>query len=720
MGKKAFVHLHLHSQYSMLDGFIRFNELAPMVKKFNMNSVALTDHGNLHGIIPFYEEMSRHGIKPIIGMEAYVAPGSRKEKKRESKVEGYAFHLLLLAVDNIGLKNLQKLSSCAFTEGFYYKPRIDKELLQQHSRGLIACSACLHGEIPYYLLRGDQKKAEEIAEFYLSLFGRDRFYLELMENGIEEQRIVNEGLLDLARRMNIKLVATADVHYLYREDASVHEVLLCIQTGNKLTDENRFRFKSQEFYFKSPEEMEAHFGHIERALANTLEIAEMCNVEIEFGKPHFPRFEVPGQLSLAEYLSQTAREGLKKRLDEMKEAGGKPDEKVYVDRLNHELEMINKLGFAEYFLIVADIVNFAKNNGIPVGPGRGSAAGSLVSYALRITDIDPIKYGLLFERFLNPDRVTLPDIDVDVCKERRNEVIEYVRKRYGEDHVAFVGTFQTMRAKQALRDVCRAYGVSTGDTEKIAKMIPERVKSLKEALEMSGPLKELYRKDKKMREMVDVAMRIEGVVRQAGTHPGGLVITPEPVIESLPVFAGKGNVPTTQFDKDVVDRLGYVKLDLLALDTVTAIYETVELVKKNRGKDVNIKDIPLDDAATYKMLSEGQTQGVFQLSNPGMTEVVRRLKPQKLSDLIATVALFRPGPLETGMVDDFIQRRHGRKRITYELPALKSVLEETYGVIVYQEQVMEIARVIAGFTMSEADTLRYAMGKKVREKMEEL
>lgn len=720
MKKTDFVHLHLHSQYSLLDGFIKFPELMKLAKEFGMRAVALTDHGNLYGIVDFYLQAIKSGIKPIIGMECYIAPGSRFDRKKEPGLEEYAFHLILLAMDNEGLKNLYRISSIGYTEGFYYRPRIDTSVLEKYNKGLIATSACLQGEIPFYLLKGEVKKAEEALDFYLSVFGKGRFYLELMDNGLEEQRKVNEEIIKLSGRFSVPVIATADVHYLTRDEALTHEILLCIQTNKKITDPDRFRFKSDEFYFKSPEEMERAFSHVEGAIKNTREIAEICAVEFDFNRQKFPHYEIPEGKTKREYFEEKIKEGLKRRLEEKRERGEDFDESVYWERLNYEADIIEKMGFEEYFLIVEDIVSYARKAGIPVGPGRGSAAGSIVAYAIGVTQIDPIKFGLVFERFLNPERVTLPDIDVDFCAQKRDEVIEYVRKRFGEDRVAFVGTFQTIKAKQAVRDVCRVFGLSTEATEKYAKLIPNEPNlSLKELLETDEKLKELCSSNEEARKIFTTAKNLEFTVRQAGTHAGGIVITPGPFMEELPIFCGKDGKPTTQFNKDVLDKLGYIKFDLLALDTITAVYECRDWIKETRGIEIDPLKIPFDDKETYDMLSRGETQGVFQLSkSSSMISLVRRLKPSKFEDIIAILALHRPGPLQSGWVDRFIKRKHGQEKTVYPFPSLEKVLKETYGLILYQEQVMEIARTLSGFTMAEADMLRYAIGKKVQEQME--
>jgi len=710
MGKE-FVHLHLHSQYSLLDGAIRFEELFPLLETYGMKAVALTDHGNMFGAIEFYHEAKKHGIKPILGCEVYVAPKSRFEK------DGDPFHLILLATDAQGYRNLSHLVSLGYLEGFYHKPRIDWELLERYNRGLIALTSCLKGEIPSLLLQGRYEEAKQRAGALKELFDEGRFYLELQDNGLEEQKRVNEGLVRLSRELGVKVVATNDCHYLRRSDALLHDVLLCIQTGKNLQDPKRLRFSSDQFHLRPPEEMEALFSHVPEAVKNTLEVAERCELELQLGQYHLPHFEPPGGASLEDYLRELATHGLRRRLSERKVADADP----YWKRLSEELQVINSMGFAGYFLIVADFVNYAKERGIPVGPGRGSAAGSLVAYALRITDIDPLEHGLLFERFLNPERVSLPDIDVDFCYECRDEVIRYVMDKYGHDKVAQIITFGKMQARAVVRDVGRVLGLPYREVDLIAKLIPAGPNvTLREALEVEPRLKEMATRDERVAQLLEFAQRLEGMVRHASTHAAGVVIANRPLMDYLPLYRAPGGEVTTQFAMKDVERIGLVKFDFLGLKTLTMMRRIVDLVAKRKGEVVELNGLPLDDEETYQLLSSGDTTGVFQLESQGMRELLRKLKPSTFKDLVALVALYRPGPLGSGMVEDFIKRRHRKGQIRYPHPALKEVLEETYGVIVYQEQVMMAASRLADFSLGEADLLRRAMSKKDPQEMARL
>lgn len=707
---KAFVHLHLHSQYSILDGAIRFEELFDRLEALGMGACALTDHGNMFGAIEFYTASKQRGIKPIIGCEVYVAPKSRFERS------GEPYHLVLLAMDEEGYRNLCRLVSAGYLEGFYQRPRIDYELLSELNRGLLCLSSCLMGEIPSRILKGDWEGARERASFLKEVFG-SRFYLELQDNGLEEQRRANEGLLKLGRELGIKVVATNDCHYLYREDAFLHDVLLCIQTGKTLDDPKRLRFKTDQFYLRTAEEMEALFDHCPEALENTLEIAERCNLELPLGHYHLPQFDPPEGRTLEDYLRELAFEGLKRRIAER----GIKDPRPYQERLERELEVITSMGFAGYFLIVQDFVNWAKGRGIPVGPGRGSAAGSLVAYCLGITDIDPLEHGLLFERFLNPERVSLPDIDVDFCYERRDEVIEYVRNRYGHDRVAHIITFGKMQARAVVRDVGRVLGLPYREVDLLAKLIPGGPNvTLREALEMEPRLKELAQRDETYRRLLEIALRLEGMVRHASTHAAGVVIANRPLTDYMPLYLGKDGEVTTQYAMKEVEQIGLVKFDLLGLKTLTMIHEILKLVEERRGQRLDLRRIPLDDPDTYRMLGEGDTTGVFQLESQGMRELLRKIKPKQFSDLVALLALYRPGPLGSGMVEDYIRRRQGQQQVEYLHESLREVLEETYGVLVYQEQVMMAASILADFTLGEADLLRKAMSKKVPEEMARL
>ncbi|RLA78626.1 MAG: DNA polymerase III subunit alpha, partial [Deltaproteobacteria bacterium] len=710
MGRE-FVHLHLHSQYSLLDGAIRFEELFPLLETYGMKAVALTDHGNMFGAIEFYHEAKKHGIKPILGCEVYVAPKNRFEK------DGDPFHLILLATDAQGYRNLSHLVSLGYLEGFYHKPRIDWELLERYNRGLIALTSCLKGEIPSLLLQGRYEEAKQRAGALKELFDEGRFYLELQDNGLEEQKRVNEGLVRLSRELGVKVVATNDCHYLRRSDALLHDVLLCIQTGKNLQDPKRLRFSSDQFHLRPPEEMEALFSHVPEAVKNTLEVAERCELELQLGQYHLPHFEPPGGASLEDYLRELATHGLRRRLSERKVADADP----YWKRLSEELQVINSMGFAGYFLIVADFVNYAKERGIPVGPGRGSAAGSLVAYALRITDIDPLEHGLLFERFLNPERVSLPDIDVDFCYECRDEVIRYVMDKYGHDKVAQIITFGKMQARAVVRDVGRVLGLPYREVDLIAKLIPAGPNvTLREALEVEPRLKEMAARDERVAQLLEFAQRLEGMVRHASTHAAGVVIANRPLMDYLPLYRAPGGEVTTQFAMKDVERIGLVKFDFLGLKTLTMMRRIVDLVAKRKGEVVELNGLPLDDEETYQLLSSGDTTGVFQLESQGMRELLRKLKPSTFKDLVALVALYRPGPLGSGMVEDFIKRRHRKGQIRYPHPALKEVLEETYGVIVYQEQVMMAASRLADFSLGEADLLRRAMSKKDPQEMARL
>jgi DNA polymerase-3 subunit alpha len=711
----SFVHLHLHSQYSLLDGAIRLEDLVKKAKEFNMPAVAVTDHGCMFGAIEFYTKCKDAGIKPIIGAELYIAPGSRSQK--DSGADGVSnFHLLLLCMNMQGYKNLSYLSSAGFKDGFYYKPRIDKEILAKHSEGLIAMSACLKGEVAWLCGRGRMEEAAAAARWYADIFP-DRYYLEIQENTLPEQDAVNKKLVQLAEELNLPLVATNDCHYLNKEDARAHEVLLCIQTGTTMNDAKRMQFSASEFYVKSPEEMKAAFHYAPEALANTLAIAEQCTVEFDFKTYHFPKIDQVGEKSLDEMLEAEARQGLDARfvaIRTKKPTFSSADEDAYRARLQLELDCIKQMGFPGYFLIVADFINWAKNQGIPVGPGRGSAAGSLVAYAIRITDIDPIPYNLLFERFLNPERISMPDIDVDFCTDRREEVIQYVTEKYGRDKVCQIITFGTMAARGVIRDVGRALDMSYGDVDRIAKLIPEVLGiTLNKALEQEPKLKELAAADKKVKELLEIALRLEGLARHASTHAAGVVVAPDMLEEFCPIYKDqKTGLINTQYSMKYVEKIGLVKFDFLGLKNLTVIDNAVKLIRAGKDPDFDITTLTDDDQASYQLISEGNTTGVFQLESSGMREMLRELKPSCFEDVIAAVALYRPGPLNSGMVKDFIERKHGRKKVVYDLPQLEPILKDTYGVIVYQEQVMQIARTLAGYSLGGADLLRRAMGKK--------
>ncbi len=710
-----FVHLHLHTEYSLLDGAIRLKDLFPRAVEYGYKAIACTDHGSMYGVLNFYEQARKHGIKPILGCEVYVAPKGRRDRSARSAKDA-AYHLVLLAQDNTGYRNLLRLVSRAHFEGFYYKPRVDLELLQEYNRGLIALSACLHGEIPAGLLREGLKAARAKAEVYARIF-KDRFYLELQENGIEEQALVNKGLMELGKEMGLPVVATNDCHYLRAEDAKAHDVLLCIQTNRTVNDRNRMRFSTDRLYFTSPEEMAERFHYCPEAVSITEEIAERCNVELELGRHHFPLFPLKEDETYEERFEALARQGLEERLKELDLT--EEQEKLYRDRLETEIQVIKEKGFASYFLIVSDFINWAKSQRIPVGPGRGSAAGSLVAYSMGITDIDPVRYGLFFERFLNVERESLPDIDVDFCMNRRDEVIRYVARRYGgEEFVAQIITFGQMKAKAVIRDVGRALGMPYPEVDRIAKLVPDQLKmTLQKALEQEPRLRELEEKDPRVKELLTIAKALEGLPRHSSTHAAGVVISDKPMVEYLPLTKGQEDETITQFDMKCVEKAGLIKFDFLGLKTLTVIDTTLRLIKDHLNEEIDISRIPLDDPKTYELLTKGDTTGVFQLESTGMKDLLRRMKPSTFTDMIALVALYRPGPLESGMVDQFVKAKHGEVEVKYLLPELEPILKETYGVIVYQEQVMKIAQVLAGYSLGEGDLLRRAMGKKKPEEM---
>jgi DNA polymerase-3 subunit alpha len=700
---RSFVHLHVHTEYSLLDGASRIGSLVKRAKELNMPAIAITDHGTMYGIVDFYKQAKKQGIKPIIGCEVYVAPRSRRER---TMVEGEAYyHLVLLAETDEGYRNLIELVSRGNTEGFYYKPRVDKELLSQYSKGLICLSACIAGEIPSWLLKDNITVAETLVQEYIDIFGKDNFFLEIQDHGIPEQKKVNKLLIEMSRKFDVGLVATNDLHYINKQDAECHDVLLCIQMGKTVDDTARMKFFSDEFYLKDFDEMAQLFGAYPEALANTCRIAERCNVTLDFGNLYLPEFPVPGGLTANDYLEKLCRDQLKERYSEVT-----PE---INDRLAFELGVIMKMDYSGYFLIVWDFINYARQQEIPVGPGRGSAAGSIVAYLLGITNIDPIAYGLLFERFLNPERVTMPDIDIDFCYVNRGKIIEYVSDRYGADRVAQIITFGTMAAKGAIRDVGRALNMPYGEVDRIAKMVPNELGiTLRRALEISSDFRAAYENEPAVGKLLDLAMAVEGLPRHASTHAAGLVISKEPLTHYVPLQNSAEGFLTTQYDKDKVEELGLLKMDLLGLRTLTVIGDTIKLVQKSRGIKIDIDHIPLDDPKVSAMLTNGDTAGVFQLESSGITTLVKDLRPECFADLIPLVALYRPGPLGSGMVEDFINGRHGKKTVTYVHPLLEPILCDTFGVILYQEQVMQIASVMAGFSLGQADLLRRAMGKK--------
>jgi DNA polymerase-3 subunit alpha len=713
-----FVHLHVHTQYSLLDGAIRFADLLDKAREYHMPALSITDHGNMFGTIEFYQKARNAGIKPIIGCEMYLSPTSRFDKEAHGGVKATNHHLVLLAKNKAGYQNLLKLVTAAYREGFYYRPRIDKELLKDHNEGLIALSACLHGEVPTAVLSGNAEKARELVEEYSTIFDNNRFYLELQENGIADQKIVNNGLIEISKEMSIPLVATNDCHYLNKTDAKAHEVLLCIQTGKTMSAPDRMHFTTDEFHFKSPDEMKETFAHVPEAISNTIAIAEQCNLEIPLKDYIFPHFDPPGKENNEELFERLSREGLQKRIDKLQRTA--PDYikdrlTEYQERLEVEIKMIRKMKFTTYFLIVSDFINYSKENKIPVGPGRGSAAGSLVAYSLKITEIDPIKNGLLFERFLNPERVNPPDIDVDFCMNGRDKVIEYVTQKYGKDKVAQIITFGKMLAKGVIRDVGRALDMPYSEVDKIAKLIPNDLGiTIDKAIVMEPKLKELIKSDSQVANLITVARALEGLTRHSSTHAAGVVIADAPLENYVPLFKNpKDEEFVTQYPMNDVDSIGLIKFDFLGLRTLTVIDTAVTLVlsdAKNSLPDIN--DLPLDDLKTYELLSLGETEGIFQLESSGMKELLTRIKPDCIEDLTALLALYRPGPLGSGMVDNFIDGKSGKIKIKYDLPQLEDILKETYGIILYQEQVMKIASTLASFSLADADLLRRAMGKK--------
>lgn len=703
-----FIHLHNHTEYSLLDGACRIKNLIDRAVELQMPAVAITDHGVLYGVIDFYREARKRGIKPIVGCEVYVAPRSRLDK--EPRVDDNMTHLVLLCKDETGYRNLVQLVSRAYLEGFYYKPRVDRELLEEHTAGLIALSGCLAGEIPQLLLAGKKAEAEQTACYYRDLFGADNFYLEVQDHGIPEEKQVCQDLFALSAKTGIPLVASNDIHYVKREDAPVHDVLLCIQTGTVVNDEQRLRFPGSEFYLKTAQEMAALFPDHLEALANTADIADRCNLSFEFGHFHLPHFDIPAGYTPETYLDELVRARF---------AICYPEADAEISgRLDYELQVIKEMGFAGYFLIVQDLVNWARNNGVPVGPGRGSAAGSLVSFVLGITTIDPLPYGLLFERFLNPERVSMPDIDIDFCFEKRDRVIEYIITKYGGDRVAQIITFGTMAARAAIRDVGRVLDIPYGDVDRIAKMVPAELGvTIDRALEIAPELIQAYQNDYNARRIIDFARAIEGMPRHASIHAAGVVIGREPLSRLLPLQRTVEGHVITQFTKETVEDIGLLKMDILGLRTLTVLNRAVEIIEKIRGVRIDLDMLPLDDPAVYRLLSRGQTIGVFQLESDGLRRILCEVKPNRFEDIIAVIALYRPGPLGSGMVEDFIACKHGRQRTHYLHPRLESILKDTYGVILYQEQVMRIASDLADFTMGEADVLRRAMGKKKPEEL---
>jgi DNA polymerase-3 subunit alpha len=709
----SFVHLHLHTEYSLLDGASRPEDLAKRVSQLGMPACAITDHGNMFGAVEFYNAMKAVGVKPIIGCEMYVAYNSRFDKAgvEDGQADaGANNHLIVLAANDTGYKNLVKLVSAGFTQGFYYKPRIDKELLKEHSEGLIVLSSCLKGEVSQALAGGNYQKAKDAALAYKEILGADNFFLEIQDHGIPDQQKIVPLMAQLGREVGLQLVGTNDSHYLDKSDAFAHEVLLCIGTGKTLGDEKRMKFYSDDFYVKGPEEMRRVFADYPEAADNTIRIAERIKTSLDVKGHHLPKFPVPPKYDLPEYFAHVAREGLKAR---MKERPRKHDPQQYWDRLEREIEIIKNMGFPGYFLVVWDFIKYARDHGIPVGPGRGSAAGSLVAYSMRITDVDPLDYDLLFERFLNPERISMPDIDLDFCMNRRGEVIDYVRNKYGDENVAQIITFGTMAAKSVVRDVGRVLGHPYAFVDKISKMIPGGPGvTLTDAKKDSPQLADAIKNDDEVRKIVEIGEKLEGLSRHAGMHAAGVVITPEPVTNYVPLYRTNRDEIVTQFDMRVVEKMGLVKMDFLGLRTLTVIDDAVKSARQVDGVEIDIDSIPLDDPEVYRLFQEGRTKGVFQFESGGMVDLLRKSKPTQFEDLAALNALYRPGALDAGMVDEYVKRKNGTSKPKYLVPVMKEVLEETYGVIVYQEQVMQIAQKVAAYTLGQADLLRKAMGKK--------
>ncbi|MBU4420908.1 MAG: DNA polymerase III subunit alpha [Proteobacteria bacterium] len=707
-----FVHLHVHTQYSLLDGAIRIDALLKRSIDFGMDSVAITDHGTMFGVLEFFEKAGKAGVKPIIGCECYVAPRNLTDKTPLDN-KGLS-HLVLLAENPEGYRNLCKLATIAQLKGFYHRPRIDKNVLREHSKGLIALSACLHGEIPRLISENRLDEADDAARTYFDIFGEDNFFLEVQGNGIHVQEKVNKALLDMSERLSIPLVATNDCHYLDKEDARAHEILLCIQTGKTIYDPDHFRFGTDQLYFKSREEMHNYFGSYPGALENTVSIAKRSNVDFDFKTYHFPKFETPSGQTAEEFFEQKALEGYNQKIKRIKEKNPGIDESQYKERIKSEISTINSMGFSGYFLIVADFIDYAKKHDIPVGPGRGSAAGSLVAYSLGITDLDPIEHGLIFERFLNPGRKSMPDIDVDFCINGREEIFRYVVEKYGGgEYVAQIITFGKLKTRAVIRDVGRALDIPLHEVDAIAKMVPDVLNiSLENTLKQEPKLRAIAEKKPEIDDLLKVCSVLEGLPRHASTHAAGLVIADKPLVEYLPLYKGKKGEVLTQFDMKCVEKIGLVKFDFLGLRNLTVIASTLSRVAKQGGTVPDLTNINLDDPDTYRLLVSGDTVGVFQLESSGMKDLLVRLRPECFDDIIALVALYRPGPMESGMIDDYVERKHGKKEAKYLLPELEPILKETYGVIVYQEQVMRIAASVADYSMSDADDLRKAMGKK--------
>jgi DNA polymerase III subunit alpha len=734
MGQPQFVHLHVHTDYSLLDGACETSELLDEASRQKMPAVAITDHGNLFAAANFFYEASKRDVKPIIGCEVYVARGSRHDRGEkgnggngQERAEGEpgtrgSNHLVLLCESLEGYHNLIKLVSAGFLEGFYYKPRIDYDLLSKHSKGLIALSACLRGPVTEAVVEEKFDLARENAYRLRDVFGKGNFFIEVQDQGLEIEKGVNRELVRLSKETGIPLVATNDCHYLHHDDAHAQEVLLCIQTGKTMSDAHRMKFQTDQFYFKTAAEMAQVFGELPDALSRTVDIAQRCNVKIERIPSPFPEFKVPAGHTAGSYFEKVVREGFASRLPVLERQAQqgmlRNPLSEYEKRLTSEIEMIKKMRYEGYFLIVWDFIHYARTQDVPVGPGRGSAAGSLVSYALRITDVDPLQYNLLFERFLNPERVSMPDIDIDFCMRRRGELIDYVTQKYGRENVAQIITFGTMAAKAAIKDVGRAMDIPYAEVDRLAKLVPNTLGiALEPALAQTPQLKAAVNADERLKDLMAVALRLEGLSRHASTHAAGVVISPRPLTEIVPLYKTNRDEVTTQYDMNALERIGLLKMDFLGLTTLTVLQDTVRMIEQNRGVKIDLDNLALDDADTYKLFTRGDTTAIFQFESHGMRDILRRYQPTRIEDLTALNALYRPGPIQGGMIDDFIKRKHGTTKVTYELPQLKDILEETYGVILYQEQVMQIANRLASFSLGEADILRRAMGKKKKEEM---
>ena len=701
-----FCHLHTHTEYSLLDGEASIKKLVARVKELGMDSCAITDHGSMYGVVDFYREAKAQGIHPVIGCEVYMAPRSRFDKVHD--IDNKTSHLILLAENQRGYKNLIKLVSAGYIDGFYYKPRIDFEMLKEHSEGIIALSACIAGEVPKALLRGDYDEAKKIALKYAEVLGKDNYFLEIQDHGLSEQKRIIPDMLRLSEETGIGLVATNDIHYLKKEDAKYQDVLMCIQMEKKVDDPDRMKFETEEFYIKSPEEMMSLFEYVPQAIENTEKIAKRCNVDFDFGTRHLPAYAVPDGKDAFEYLRELCQSGLEKRYSPVSDELQK--------RLDYELGVIKSMGFVDYFLIVWDFIHFAKNNGVMVGPGRGSAAGSIVAYSLGITTVDPIKYGLIFERFLNPERVSMPDIDIDFAPNGRQKIIDYVVEKYGEGQVAQIITFGTMKAKLAIRDVGRALDIPYAEVDKVAKLVPFDLKmTISKALDISTELHALYENDPQIKELLDTSMALEGLPRHASTHAAGVVITSEPIVNYVPLQLNSENFITTQFTKDTVENLGLLKMDFLGLRNLTVIENAVKIIKRTRGIDLNMDEIDYDCKEVYELISSGNTDGVFQLESAGMQSFMQELKPDTLEDVIAGIALYRPGPME--QIPRYIKSKKNPKTIKYKHPLLKNILDVTYGCMVYQEQVLEIVRTLAGYSLGKADSMRRVISKKKADQM---